>query len=106
MTDARQSRLHQAWQAVRAAYHDKGFEFIGISLDRETDRQKLIDFTAKEAMPCPQHYDGKYWQNEVAVKYDIHSIPAMFLLDQDGKVVSTNARGPALEAEVKRLLKQ
>jgi hypothetical protein len=29
----------------------------------------------------------------------------MFLLDQDGRVVSTNARGPRLEAELKRLLK-
>jgi hypothetical protein len=29
----------------------------------------------------------------------------MFLLDQEGKVVSTNARGQALEADVKRLLK-
>lgn len=28
----------------------------------------------------------------------------MFLLDQTGKVVSTNARGEKLEAEVKRLL--
>ena len=90
---------------VYAAYHDKGFEIIGISLDREGDRKKLIDFTAKEGMPWPQHYDGKYWKNEIAVKYDINSIPAMFLLDQDGKIVSRSARGPALEAEVKRLLK-
>ena len=40
-----------------------------------------------------------------AVRYDIRAIPAMFLLDQDGKVVSTNARGPKLEQEVKHLLK-
>jgi hypothetical protein len=29
----------------------------------------------------------------------------MFLIDHDGRIVSTNARGPMLEAEVKRLLK-
>jgi len=28
----------------------------------------------------------------------------MFLLDQEGKVVSTDARGPRLEADIKRLL--
>ena len=56
-------------------------------------------------MPWPQYFDGKYWQNELAVRYAIHSIPAMFLLDQDGRVVSTNARGEKLETEVKRLLK-
>lgn len=89
---------------VYGAYHDKGFEIIGISLDKASDRQKLIDFTAKENMPWPQFFDGKYWKNELAVKYGIQSIPAMFLLDQTGKVVSTNARGEKLEAEVKRLL--
>ena len=91
---------------IYAAYHDKGFEIVGISLDRDTDRQKLIDFTAKENMPWPQHYDGKYWRNEISTRYAIDSIPAMFLLDQDGIVVSTSARGPTLETEVKRLLKQ
>ncbi|MSU50036.1 MAG: TlpA family protein disulfide reductase [Opitutus sp.] len=90
---------------VYAAYHDQGFEIVGISLDRDSDRQKLIDFTAKENMPWPQHYDGKYWKNEISTRYAIDSIPAMFLLDQDGKVVSTSARGSKLESEVKRLLK-
>ena len=65
----------------------------------------LTDFTAKEAMPWPQYFDGKYWKNEISTQHAINSIPAMFLLDQDGKVVSTEARGPKLEAEVKRLLK-
>ena len=88
-----------------AAYHDKGFEIIGVSLDQEKDKQKLIAFTKENAMPWPRHFDGKYWKNEFAVQHAINSIPAMFLLDQDGKIVSTNARGPKLEEEVKRLLK-
>ena len=90
---------------VYAAYHDKGFEVVGISLDQAKDKQKLIDFTQENNMPWPQHYDGKYWKNEIAVRHAINSIPAMFLLDQDGKIVSTNARGELLEKEVKRLLK-
>lgn len=91
-------------KAVYSKYHDKGFEIVGISLDRATDRQKLLDFVAKEEMPWPQHYDGKYWQNEYAVKYGIRGIPAMFLIDQNGRIVTTSARGPALEAQVARLL--
>ncbi|MEN9636069.1 MAG: hypothetical protein RL077_4473 [Verrucomicrobiota bacterium] len=106
---------------VYADYHSKGFEVVGISLENgrllPTDtpeqttkklaaaKKVLTDFTAKEAMPWPQHFDGKHWKNDISTKYDIGGIPAMFLLDQDGNVVSTNARGPALEAEVKRLLK-
>ena len=77
-------------------YHDKGFEVIGISLDSAKDKQKLVDFIAKENLPWPQHYDGKYWKNEFAVRYAINSVPAMFLLDQRGMLVSTNARGEKL----------
>lgn len=86
------------------AYRDKGFEVIGISLDREEDKQKLIDFTRAKDMPWPQYFDGKGWSNDVAKQYAITAIPAMFLLDQKGMLVTTNARGEKLETEIKRLL--
>ncbi len=102
-------------------YHDKGFEIVGITLENPNIRpkdneatqatklaaakQKMLDFAAKKGMPWPQYFDGKWWKNDYAVKFGIQAIPAMFLLDQDGKIVSTEARGPKLEAEIKRLLK-
>ncbi len=106
---------------VYAAYRDKGFDIIGISLENasiktddsaeriaakhEKAKAVLNDFTAKTDMPWPQYYDGKHWRNDLSTRFGIASIPAMFLVDQDGKIVSTEARGPKLEAEVKRLLK-
>lgn len=89
---------------VYDTYHDKGFEIIGISLDRESDKQKLIDFTKAKDMPWPQYFDGKHWENDIARKHAVKGIPAMFLVDQKGMIVTTSARGPKLEAEVKRLL--
>lgn len=102
------------------AYHNKGFEVIGITLENprlaphDTDAQKqeklevarkrMLAFTEKHGMPWPQYFDGKWWKNDIARRYAIDSIPAMFLLDKEGRLVSTNARGPKLEAEVKRLL--
>lgn len=107
---------------VYAEYHDQGFEVIGISLEkaglRPNDtpeqtaaklaaaRKVLMDFTAKEDMPWPQYFDGKHWKNDLSTRYQIDGIPAMFLIDQTGKLVSTNARGEKLETEVKRLLKR
>lgn len=91
---------------VYEAYHDKGFEVVAVSLDSEKDKQKLLDYCRANNLPWPQFFDGKGWKNEFAVKYSINAIPAMFLLDQDGKVVTTEARGEKLETEVKRLLKQ
>jgi hypothetical protein len=53
-----------------------------------------------------QHFDGKWWKNEIAVQYGISAVPAMLLVDPQGYVVTTDARGPKLDAEVKRLLDQ
>jgi thiol-disulfide isomerase/thioredoxin len=102
-------------------YHAKGFEVVGIALEngkllptdtpekiaeKLTQAKKILtNFTTKESMAWPQHFDGKHWKNEISTRYGIQSIPAMFLLDQEGRIISTNARGPALEIEVKRLLK-
>jgi thiol-disulfide isomerase/thioredoxin len=106
---------------VYADYHAKGFEIVGISLENaklapsDTPEQGaaklaaakkiLNDFTAKEEMPWPQFFDGTHWKNPYAKQYAITGIPAMFLLDQSGKIVTTTARGEKLETEVKRLLK-
>ncbi len=68
-------------------------------------KKKMLDFTVERKMPWPQQYDGKGWANAFGKLYGIRSIPAMFLVDQDGNIVSTNARGELLEREVKRLLK-
>ena len=106
---------------VYAAYRDKGFEIIGISLENaaikgddtseqvaakhEKAKKVLNDFTSQTGMPWPQYYDGKHWKNDLSTRFGIVSIPAMFLLDQQGRIVSTEARGPKLEEEIKRLLK-
>ncbi len=61
--------------------------------------------TLANAMPWPQYFDGKWWKNDYAKRFGVDAIPAMVLLDQTGSVVAIEARGPKLEAELKRLLK-
>ena len=72
-------------------YHDKGFEIVGISLD--TDKKALNDFIRKHDMAWPQYFDGKKWKNKIAVQFEIHSIPAMWLIDKEGNIVTKDARG-------------
>lgn len=83
--------------------HPKGFEIVGISLD--SDKAKLEAFVKERGMEWPQYFDGKGWQNEISTKYGINSIPAMWLLNKKGMVVSTNARG-GLEEAVTKLLEE
>jgi thiol-disulfide isomerase/thioredoxin len=88
--------------ATYRKYHDKGFEIIGVSLDE--DQAKLTNFTKSMNMTWPQFFDGKSWQNKLAVKYGIESIPATFLLDGEGKIIGKDLRGEELPAAVARAL--
>ena len=81
-------------------YHPKGFEIVGISLDQ--DKSKLTNFTKEKNMTWQQYFDGKGWENKLASKYGIQSIPATFLLDRDGKIIAADLRGEDLSAAVEK----
>jgi thiol-disulfide isomerase/thioredoxin len=83
-------------------YHEKGFEIIGISLDKE--EAKLTSFLKEKKMTWPQFFDGKGWQNKLAGKYGINSIPATYLLDGEGTIIGKNLRGEALASAVDKAL--
>jgi peroxiredoxin len=83
-------------------HHSQGFDIIGISLDK--DQQKLTDFTKEKNMTWPQYFDGLMWQNKLAAKYGVNSIPATYLLDGKGVIIGKNLRGEALEEAVAKAL--
>jgi peroxiredoxin len=89
--------------ATYEKHHDDGFEIIGISLDQ--DRTKLTGFLEKKKVTWPQYFDGNGWENKLAQKYGIQSIPATFLLDGEGKIIGKDLRGEDLEAAVAKALK-
>ncbi|GAB4285343.1 MAG: hypothetical protein Kow0029_32170 [Candidatus Rifleibacteriota bacterium] len=84
-------------------YKDKGFEIVGISFDE--DREKLDSYTKENKMSWPQYFDGKGWGNLVGPTYGIQSIPTMYLLDKDGKVITQDLRNGKLEEELAKLFK-
>jgi peroxiredoxin len=79
-------------------YHDKGFEVIGISLDR--DAATLANYVTAQKIPWAQHRDD---DGELAMRYGILVIPASFLLDREGRIVATDLRGPELEEHLAKL---
>jgi thiol-disulfide isomerase/thioredoxin len=83
-------------KALYAKYKDRGVEFIGVSLDRseaEGGLQALRELCHREGVAWPQYYQGQYWQSEFSSSLGIRSIPTVFLVDHEGKLASTNARG-------------
>ncbi len=85
-------------------HHKSGFEVVGISLDSQ--KEQLTSFLKKHDMPWPQFFDGQGWENELAQKYGIQSIPATFLIDGSGTIIGSDLRGDNLERAVAAALKK
>ncbi|XLS30980.1 redoxin domain-containing protein [Flavobacteriaceae bacterium M23B6Z8] len=83
-------------------YHDQGLNIIGVSLDKTADAWKK----AIEVDSLPWHHVSnlKYWQDPIARLYNVRSVPATYILDENGKIVAKNLRGEALDAKVAELL--
>jgi len=83
-------------------YHDKGLNIIGVSLDKNKDHwTKAID---KDNLEWNHVSNLKFWQDPIAKTYGVRSIPATFILDEQGNVIAKNLRGPALETRISELL--
>ncbi|SFN80643.1 Peroxiredoxin [Bizionia echini] len=93
---------------VYEKYHDKGLEIIGVSLDgnpRQKDAKgEWLAAIEKDGLTWHQVSNLQYFNDPVAKKYNIQSIPATFILDADGKIIAKNLRGPELEAKMAELL--
>jgi len=88
---------------LKAAYEKlkpKGFEIIGISLDR--DQEALEKVVEREKMTWPQHYDSGS-DNKFAETFEIASIPTMWLVDKKGNLRDLNARENLTE-KIEKLL--
>jgi peroxiredoxin len=83
-------------------FKDKGFEILGVSLDRE--KGKWLNAINKDGLEWYHVSDLKGWQSEGAALYNVQSIPAAFLLDKDGKIIARDLRGDALEAKLAEIL--
>jgi thiol-disulfide isomerase/thioredoxin len=88
-------------KAVYQKLHDQGFEVVAISLDDK--ESALRRFIKEKELPWPQHFDGKGWENQFAVRYGIFGIPTKWLVDKRGNLRDTNARFD-LERRVATLL--
>jgi thiol-disulfide isomerase/thioredoxin len=87
-------------------YHDQGLEIIGVSLDQSEERgglKALRKYVKDNEIAWSQYYQGSGWAGEFSTSWGINSIPAVFIVDKQGNLYSTDARGH-LETLVPELL--
>ena len=82
-------------------YKDKGFEILGVSLDRNRDR--WLQAIAADGLTWKHVSDLKYFQSKAAVDYGVSAIPFTVLVDKDGKIIAQNLRGANLDKKLEEL---
>jgi thiol-disulfide isomerase/thioredoxin len=86
-------------KAMYQKYHDRGFEVLGVSLDR--DHAAWVKAINDDGLTWKHISDLKGWQSGHAALYSVSSIPQTLLLDREGRIIERNLRGEALGAKLR-----
>jgi thiol-disulfide isomerase/thioredoxin len=86
-----------------AKYHAKGINMVSISVDHNiNDWKKAL---AIEKMPWPNLSNLPGDHNQITAKFNVNSIPSIFLLDKDNKIILADADFANVEDKIKMLAK-
>lgn len=85
-------------------YHDKGFEILGVSLDRTKD--EWVKAIQDDQLTWLHVSDLQFWQSSAARLYGVNAIPQTYLLDKDGKIIARSLRSEQLAAKLAELFPQ
>jgi thiol-disulfide isomerase/thioredoxin len=87
------------------AYHDKGLEVLGVSLDESPEDAKkyLKDSHIPWDNMLQKDPKQRYFNHPLVEHYGISGIPVTMLIGKDGRVITTHARGPKLQSELAKL---
>ncbi len=81
----------------------KGFDVIGVCLDNE--RAELDAFLKVNNIPWTQVFEAGGMEGRLATEFGIISLPTMFLVGPDGKVINRNIRTAAdLDIQLEKAL--
>jgi|CXWL01.1.fsa_nt_gi thiol-disulfide isomerase/thioredoxin len=88
-------------------WHDKGFDVLSISFDKENMTEDINAFIEKHQMSWRHIYEGNTWNTTIGELYDVGSIPFVLLVDGDsGEILATASelRGPGLTDFIEQAL--
>lgn len=83
---------------VYAKYASKGFEILGVSLDR--DQAAWVKAIKDDGLPWKHVSDLGFWNNAAAQEYGVQGIPYTVLVDRDGNILAKGLRAQELDAKL------
>lgn len=89
-----------------AQYKEKGFEILGVSMDKASDKAKWLKAVEDDKLTWKQVADLKGWDNEAGLLYDVKAIPMNFLIDPSGKIIAKYLRGEELNKKLEDIFKK
>lgn len=85
-------------------YKDKGFQVIGVSLDRPNQKNAWVKAIAEDELDWHHVSNLMFWSDPIALKYGVRSIPQAYILDENGVIIAKNLRGRQLRDKVAEYL--
>lgn len=81
-------------------HKEDGFEIVGVSVD--DNHEHLTKYVELQEIPWIVLHEEleegqRGWDHPAVKKYGIDAVPCMILIDRDGNVITTHARGEELE---------
>jgi thiol-disulfide isomerase/thioredoxin len=85
-------------------YHDKGFEIVSVYVwDKLDATKKIVEEEKLNWIILSEELTEKAGLPKQGTLYAIQGVPTMFLVDKNGKIISTTVRGEKLEETLAKL---
>lgn len=88
--------------AAYQKFNAKGFDILGVSLDKEAASWK--EAISEDGLTWSHVSDLQYWNNAASKLYGVMSIPSNVLLDANGIIIARNLTGDALTSKLEEVL--
>lgn len=80
---------------VETDYHDKNIAFVSISIDDRKDYNAWRNMVESKELGGIQLMADKDWKSSFVTEYGIKGIPRFILIDENGKIVNSDAPRPS-----------
>jgi len=93
-----------ALKQMEKKYHNENIEFVSVSIDKESDREKWKKFVEEKELGGTQIMANEAGSADLSGKYNISGIPRFIMVDSNGSIVNVDAPRPSNKASFDKMV--